>query len=128
MQHGRHGLYDYLVAAEKTYPNVVVIIPALNEESSLGQVLRDLPAVSRVIVVDNGSTDATARVAVENGAHVIRESQRGYGAACLAGLGELAQLVKSGQQSCEVVAFVDADYSDHVHLLPELIDPIESGE
>ena len=110
------------------HPGVVVIIPALNEEESLPLVLRDLPRVGRVIVVDNGSTDQTSRVAKEGGAHVIEEPQRGYGAACLAGLAELNRLVKENGQDCGVVAFVDADYSDHVHLLTDLVVPIESGD
>src|SRR5260221_2160081 len=55
---------------------VVVVIPALNEEASLPLVLRDLPAVGRVIVVDNGSTDGTSRVAIDAGATVVTEAQR----------------------------------------------------
>ena len=60
---------------------VYVIIPALNEESSIGLVLGDLPDVGRVIVVDNGSTDRTAEIAAQAGAVVVSEPERGYGAA-----------------------------------------------
>jgi hypothetical protein len=100
-----------------------VIIPALNEEKSIGRVLEDLPAdrVDEVIVVDNGSEDATAARAKRSGARVIEESQRGYGAACLAGIAAL-------DEHCELVVFVDADYSDHPDQLPDLIAPIESNE
>ena len=68
---------------------VSVIIPALNEEDSVPLVLRDLPDVGCVIVVDNGSTDETASRAEAGGAVVIHEPRRGYGAACLAGLAAL---------------------------------------
>ena len=106
---------------------VTVIIPALNEEASLPLVLRDLPPVGRVIVVDNGSTDATARVAAEHGALVVVEEQRGYGAACLRGLATIEELVASGAAPPGVVVFLDADYSDHPDLLPELVRPVVDG-
>jgi hypothetical protein len=103
---------------------VVVIIPALNEEASLPLVLRDLPAVGRVIVVDNGSTDATAAVAASAGAIVVPEAQRGYGAACLRGLAAIGELTEGGQPPPQIVVFLDADYSDDPHILPELVQPI----
>ncbi|HVC93114.1 MAG TPA: glycosyltransferase family 2 protein [Pirellulales bacterium] len=106
---------------------VVVIIPALNEEASLPLVLRDLPRVGRVIVVDNGSTDATANVAAEGGATIAAEPQRGYGAACLRGMAVIEEAVAGGAPSPRVVAFLDADYSDHPDLLPQLATPILEG-
>lgn len=106
---------------------VVVIIPALNEEASIPLVLQDLPAVDKVIVVDNGSTDSTAMVAAEQGAHVVAEQQRGYGSACLRGLAELETLRISQQYRPEIVVFLDADYSDHPNELPAVIAPIRSG-
>ncbi|MFW5967134.1 MAG: glycosyltransferase family 2 protein [Persicimonas sp.] len=97
-----------------------VIIPALNEEKSIGLVLRDLPDewVRRVVVVDNGSTDRTATVAREHGATVVAELQRGYGAACLAGLRYLED------DPPDVVVFLDADYSDHPEELSRVVEPI----
>ena len=107
--------------------DVIVITPALNEETSLSLVLRDLPAVRYVIVVDNGSTDATAKVATAGGAMVVSEPQRGYGAACLRGLAAIEEMIAAGQAAPGIVAFIDADYSDHPELLPQLVDPIATG-
>ncbi|MCS7167026.1 MAG: glycosyltransferase family 2 protein [Gemmatales bacterium] len=96
---------------------VGVIIPALNEELALPHVLRDLPpGVDEVVVVDNGSTDNTAAVARAAGARVVYEPQRGYGAACQRGLAELSP--------CDVVVFLDGDYSDYPQEMPRLVQPI----
>jgi len=107
---------------------VTVVIPALDEEGSLPLVLRDLPTVGRVIVVDNGSTDATAAIASAHGAMVVHEPQRGYGAACLRGLAAIRELMDAGEAAPRVVVFLDADYSDHPELLPRLVEPILSGQ
>lgn len=107
---------------------VTVVIPALNEEASIQSVLRDLPKLGRVIVVDNGSTDQTAHRAQSAGACVISEPQRGYGAACLAGIAEATEQHRHGFPEVEVLAFLDADYSDHAELLPSLVAPILAGE
>ena len=111
---------------------VTVIIPALNEEKSLPRVLGDLPPVGEVIVVDNGSTDATAEAAKQGGAIVVHEPQRGYGAACLRGLAAIRERTQRGKTGSKtgskVVVFLDADYSDHPELLPDLVAPILSGE
>lgn len=114
--------------AADSLAGVIVVIPALNEEDSLPLVLRDLPAVGQVIVVDNGSTDKTPALAAENGARVILEPRRGYGSACLRGLQTIADDVATGKTPPEVVAFVDADYSDHVHLMPQIAGPVLAGE
>ncbi len=99
-------------------PRISLIIPAFNEEESLPLVLRDLPraTLGEVIVVDNGSTDRSAEVAQAAGARVISEKRRGYGSACLAGIAALSP--------CEIVVFLDADYSDDPAQLPEVIAPI----
>lgn len=104
--------------------HVDVVIPALNEEASLPSVLGAIPAaaVRRVVVADNGSTDATARVARRAGAEVVRAPRRGYGSACLAGL---AHLRAAGPP--HTVVFLDADFSDHPEELPLLVEPIAAG-
>ncbi|HIK91416.1 MAG TPA: glycosyltransferase family 2 protein, partial [Planctomycetes bacterium] len=104
--------------------DVVVIIPALNEEESLPMVLRDLPHVAAVIVVDNGSNDRTAKVAADGGAIVVPEPNRGYGAACLCGLQKLAEMAAHGSIAPKIVVFIDADYSDHPDELSLILDPI----
>ncbi|NOY40261.1 MAG: glycosyltransferase family 2 protein [Planctomycetes bacterium] len=103
---------------------VIVVIPAYNEQEALPLVLRDLPAVGAVIVVDNASTDQTAEVARSAGAIVVYEPRRGYGSACLAGLAKIEDRVKHGECAPAVVVFVDADYSDHPDQLSELTAPI----
>ncbi len=102
---------------------IAVVIPARNEELALPGVLRGLPPeISRVVVVDNGSTDGTAKVAGACGAEVVTEPIAGYGRACLAGLAAL-----SGDPP-DIVAFVDADGSDDLACLPVLIAPVADGE
>jgi glycosyltransferase involved in cell wall biosynthesis len=110
------------------YETVAVLIPALNEAESLPLVLRDLPQVGLVVVVDNGSTDDTARLATELGATVIREPQRGYGKACLSGLAEVQRQSDQEDVNVEVIVFADADYSDHVHAIGNLIEPIVADQ
>ncbi|MRR58102.1 MAG: glycosyltransferase family 2 protein [Deltaproteobacteria bacterium] len=101
---------------------VALIIPARNEELSLPTVLSRIPAmVTRVVVVDNGSSDKTAAVARENGAEVIHEPVPGYGSACLAGIAFLADNPPA------MVAFADADGSDGVENLAALLEPAQNG-
>lgn len=99
---------------------VSVIIPALNEEAALPLVLAEIPDwVHRIIVVDNGSSDATSIVARDAGAEVVWEPKRGYGSACLAGLREV--------RDEDIIVFLDADYSDFPSEISLLIDPIACG-
>lgn len=83
-----------------------LIIPALNEADSIGVLLRQLPPLfAQIVVVDNGSEDATGEVARAAGAQVVREPRRGYGRACLAGLAALRPEITA-------VVIMDADLSD----------------
>ncbi len=101
-------------------PTLAIIIPALNEEEAIGQVLARLPYPTvMVTVVDNGSTDKTADVARAAGARVVREPRRGYGRACLAGLNANADR--------DIIAFLDADFSEDPAEIATLVDPIVTG-
>ncbi len=106
-------------------PVIRVIIPALNEEASIGKVLADVPPglVEEVVVVDNGSTDATVLLAKRAGATVLNEKERGYGYACLRGIDYLQKL----KERTDIVVFIDADYSDRPEEMPMLVDPIIDG-
>ena len=105
-------------------PRTAVVIPALDEERSVGRVLDDIPAPfrERVVVADNGSRDGTARVAAEHGAIVVHEPRRGYGAACLRALAVLRD------DPPDVVVFLDADFSDDPREMPVVAGPVLAGE
>lgn len=107
---------------------VRVVIPALNEELSLGKVLEALPAdrITSVHVADNGSTDRTAEIAAEHGARVVRENRRGYGSACLAALKDVQSVLETPEE--EIVVFLDGDFSDDPSCLPLLIEPLTLDE
>lgn len=104
--------------------SVVVIIPAYNEEESIGHVLKDIPKelVREVIVCNNASTDNTAARARNAGATVLEQPRKGYGSACLKGI-EYLQEKPEGERP-GIVVFLDADYSDHPEEMPQLLDPI----
>ena len=100
--------------------NIDVIIPALNEEASVGRVVSGLlrTGLVRVVwVVDNGSTDQTALRAREAGAQVLTEPRRGYGSACLRGLSALSS-------DTDIVVFIDADGSDLPAEIIKLVEPV----
>jgi glycosyltransferase involved in cell wall biosynthesis len=97
-----------------------VIIPALNEEAAIGRVIADIPVwVDEIVVVDNGSSDATVSVAAAAGARVVNESRRGYGSACQTGIATLT--------GADIVVFLDGDYSDFPAEMARLVDPIAAG-
>jgi glycosyltransferase involved in cell wall biosynthesis len=99
-------------------PRVDVILPCLNEAEALGWVLGRIPPGMRPILVDNGSTDGSAEIARDHGAQVVHAPERGYGAACHAGL--LAA-------TASVVAVMDADASLNPQQLDRVLAPIIGG-
>lgn len=102
---------------------IAVIIPALNEESTIGKVVDAIPDwVDVIFVCNNGSSDNTARVAAEHGAQVVEAPRRGYGTACLAGLSEINS--RFSTERYPIVVFLDADLSDDPCEMHKLVDPI----
>ncbi len=100
--------------------HITVVIPALNEQDSIGRVIEEIPAcVDRVIVVDNSSHDATRSSAENAGAHVVQEPRKGYGRACLTGIAEAG--------STDILAFINGSYSDYPEDLEMLIRSVASG-
>jgi glycosyltransferase involved in cell wall biosynthesis len=104
--------------------NILVIIPAYNEQDSIGKVVADIPRaiVREVVVVNNNSTDATEQRAREAGATVLREDRKGYGHACLAGIAYAA--AKQGSDRPDIIVFIDGDYSDYPDEIGLVIAPI----
>src|SRR5512144_1613175 len=102
-------------------PRIAVIIPALDEEEAIGRVIAEIPRpAGDVVVVDNGSRDRTAEVALRAGARVVSEPRRGYGQACLAGI--------AAAPDVDVYVFLDGDASDHPEQLPGVVGPILCGD
>jgi hypothetical protein len=107
-------------------PRTAIIIPAYNEELSVGGVITalrgaDIPGLVTILLVDNGSSDATATCAKAAGAVVIHEPERGYGAACLAGIHHLAADIT-------IVLFADADGADIPADAAQLVRVIIEGD
>jgi glycosyltransferase involved in cell wall biosynthesis len=102
---------------------ISVVIPALDEEEPIAEVVRAVAGTNiprEIIVVDNGSTDRTAVHARAAGAKVVEEPRRGYGRACRAG-------VRALSPECDIVVFLDGDGSDCPEFMSQLIEPIVAG-
>jgi glycosyltransferase involved in cell wall biosynthesis len=99
-----------------------LIIPALNEEPVIGITLGRIPPglFAVIIVADNGSSDRTGEIAAEMGAVVVRENEKGYGAACLKAIERLPPDIQA-------IIFMQADLSEDPNEANLLIDPIENG-
>ncbi len=107
---------------------VHVIIPAYNEEESIGLVINDIPKslVSEIIVCNNNSSDNTSKVAQKAGATVVDQPQKGYGSACLKGMEYIANKPISEQP--DVVIFLDGDYSDHPEEMEGMLKEIAEND
>jgi glycosyltransferase involved in cell wall biosynthesis len=101
-------------------PIISVVIPAFNEEKSIGKVVADIDRnlVKYVIVVNNNSTDNTIDIAKKAGAIVLDEPNKGYGWACLKGI------EKTNELKTDIVVFLDGDYSDYPQEIQDVIAPI----
>ena len=100
---------------------IKVIIPAYNEAKSIAKVINDIPnIVDEIVVINNNSTDNTAKNAENSGATVLTESKRGYGNACLKGMAH----IENQNKHPDIVVFLDGDYSDYPEELMKIIDPI----
>ena len=112
--------------------HVSVVIPAKDEMNAIGLVSQDLlalrlkdstsPLIDVIVVCDNGSTDATASVAIKAGARVVSQPTPGYGIACLTALKQLQQLPKN-----DIIVFIDGDHSFYAEQAIDLINAIDQG-
>lgn len=107
-------------------PKIAVIIPAYNEEQSIGKVVESVPKdwVEQIVVVSNNSKDKTEEVAQKAGAIVLREERQGYGYACLKGMAYLEEQ----SNPPEIIVFLDGDFSDYPEELPKVVAPIMEKE
>lgn len=107
-----------------TPQRVIVVIPALNEAGNIARLVSETRALRipgaeiRVIVVDNGSSDATAQEATAAGARLVTVPRRGYGRACAAGA------AAAEQDQADVLVFLDGDYSSLPSEMARVIAPI----
>lgn len=103
-------------------PTIVVIIPALNEEDSIGKVVNEIPKdnVLAILVCNNGSSDQTEEVAKKAGAIVLNEPKPGYGWACLKGMDYVSKM----ETKPDIIVFIDGDYSDYPAELTNVVAPI----
>jgi glycosyltransferase involved in cell wall biosynthesis len=109
-----------------TKPTIDVIIPAYNEEQSIGLVLDQIPKewVRNIVVGNNNSTDRTAEVAEQHGAKVVFQPEPGYGNACLKAM----EFISQQEVKPDIIVFLDGDYSDYPKQLPEVVKPILDDE
>ncbi len=107
-------------------PIIDVIIPAYNEEHSIGLVIDEIPKdwVRNIVVANNKSSDLTGEVALEHGAEVVFQPEPGYGNACLKAMEFI------GQQDIQpdIIVFLDGDHSDYPEQLPQVVQPIIDGK
>ena len=106
---------------------IFVIIPAINEEHSIAKVISDIPKnnVSEIVVVDNGSSDNTINAALNAGATVLSENNKGYGNACLKGMDHV---FKKNSEDDDIIVFLDGDFSDFPEELNIVLKPMTNED
>src|SRR5437879_8537592 len=114
-----YGLNSRVAQVLSVTMEIDVVLPCLNEAGALPWVLSRMPRGYRPVVADNGSVDGSAAIAADYGAHVVHVPQRGFGAACHAGLLEA---------DSEIVCVMDADASLDPGDLPAVADPVLAGD
>ena len=109
-----------------SHPIIDVVIPAYNEEQSIGLVLDEIPKewVRNIVVANNNSTDRTAEVALQHCAKVVFQPNPGYGNACLKAM----EFIAEQEVKPDVIVFLDGDHSDYPEQLPEVVNPILDNE
>ena len=104
-----------------------IVIPAHNEQDLIGLTLQSLVSQtvlpSKVVVVNDNSTDKTAEIASSNGASVVFEPRRGYGSACLCAISYLKN--KNYPDPIDLVVFLDADHSDNPSDIHAILKPFD---
>ena len=116
--------------SDASRPTVAVIVPALNEEGNVPDLIAEIRAVAdsgalpadvkTICIVDNGSTDSTASVAAAAGARVVSEPTPGYGRACFAGV--------NACDDVDILVFMDGDRSEIPAEMPLVLAPLLAGE
>lgn len=108
-------------------PVIDVIIPAYNEEASIGKVIADIPKelIRDILVCNNASTDNTKSVAIAGGAIVLDQPLKGYGNACLKGIEYIKN--RTENEKPDIVVFLDGDYSDHPEEMVLLVQALLNG-
>lgn len=103
-----------------------VIIPAYNEEKSIGKVIEEIPKdlVRNIVVANNGSTDKTRKVASSHGAIVVDQNKKGYGNACLAAI----EHIDASNKKPDIIVFIDGDYSDYPEQMVSLVTAITKDD
>lgn len=110
---------------EGSQQHIILIIPAFNEEDAISHVIAEVPSsVAEIIVVNNNSTDNTVAVAKAAGATVLTENRKGYGYACLKAIDYIA----TKENTPDIVAFIDGDYSDYPEELTKIVAPITNED
>ena len=115
----------YQLCFDEFIPDIRVVLPVLNEAKNLPVILERLQKsgyFSEIICADNGSTDGSVSIAEKMGAIVSHCKKKGYGATCLKALEGIAE-----RKSCDIVLFLDADGSDDLDAMKDILANVISS-